>query len=227
MAALGKMESLNQSIRQSLPTMVKVARENPEAQIMIRVVRFGDEAKWHFETAHKVEEFQWQDLVAGGLTAMGSALELVAQDLNPDVIGRRALPPIILLISDGKPTDNFNKGLEVLLAQPWGKQSVRIAIAIGSDADKQVLRRFTGEESGKESDKAQLPTGGKAPSRVLSASNATALAQYIEWASTVVVSSVSMPATRLNEEQGTPVIGMIDMPPTILASPQEAESVLW
>ena len=52
----------------------------------------------------------------------------------------RALPPVLVLISDGQPTDDFGKGLEDLLGQPWGKKAVRVAIAIGDDADLEVLR---------------------------------------------------------------------------------------
>jgi len=40
----------------------------------------------------------------------------------------RALPPVLVLISDGQPTDNFQKGLDKLIAQLWGQKAVHIAI---------------------------------------------------------------------------------------------------
>ena len=99
---------------------------------------------------------------------MGKALQLVADQLNPDVMPRRALPPVLVLISDGKPTDDFNSGLRTLMDQPWGKKAVRIAIAIGDDADKDTLQRFIGHPE----------------LEPLRANNAEALVKYVKWVST-------------------------------------------
>jgi hypothetical protein len=41
MAAQGKMQSLNQAIRQSLPGMADVAHQNPEARVLVRALRFA------------------------------------------------------------------------------------------------------------------------------------------------------------------------------------------
>jgi len=219
MAALGKMQSLNQSIKQSLPNMVKVARENPEAQLLVRVINFGDDAQWHHEKPTKVDDFEWDDLKPGGLTAMGAALELVASELTSEVMGERALPPIILLISDGQPTDDFEKGLRALDQTEWGRVAVRLAIAIGSDVDLGLLKRFTGELD--EETQWKAGQGDKQASRVLSASNAIKLAQYIEWVSTVVVGSVSLPATQLNTTDQGDKSTLPIVPATVLADPHD------
>ena len=73
---------------------------------------------------------------------MGTALEMVAQQLKTPPMSDRALPPVLVLLSDGQPTDDFEKGLRALMAQPWAKKAVRIAIAIGQDADEDVLQKF-------------------------------------------------------------------------------------
>ena len=52
--------------------------------------------------------------------------------------------PAIILLSDGGPTDNFEGGLKVLQGNSWFKNAIKIAIAIGDDADKNVLKEFTG-----------------------------------------------------------------------------------
>ena len=72
MAAQGKMQALNQAIRQSLPGMVEVAHQNPEARILVRAVRFADQAGWHLVEATPVQELQWRDLEAGGTTDRGA-----------------------------------------------------------------------------------------------------------------------------------------------------------
>ncbi|MFN5160945.1 MAG: vWA domain-containing protein, partial [Cyanobacteriota bacterium] len=82
MQAQGKIQSLNQAIRSSLPGMAAVARENPEARVLVRAVRFADHAHWHIAEPTPVEQLQWLDLQAAGITAMGEALQLVAAELR-------------------------------------------------------------------------------------------------------------------------------------------------
>jgi uncharacterized protein YegL len=82
MAAQGKMQALNQAIRQSLPGMAEVARQNPEARVLVRAVSFADRAIWHIAEPTPVQQLQWVDLQAGGITAMGEALGLVAAALR-------------------------------------------------------------------------------------------------------------------------------------------------
>jgi hypothetical protein len=114
--------------------MARVARENPEARVLVRAVRFADRANWHIGEPTPVERLQWHDLQAGGVTAMGEALELVADQLASPPMEERALPPVLVLISDGQPTDDFDTGLARLLRQPWAQKAVRLAIAVGGAA---------------------------------------------------------------------------------------------
>jgi hypothetical protein len=92
------------------------------------------------------------------------------------------------------------------MRQPWAQKAVRLAIALGHDADLEVLQQFIGPEP---------PGGGRSPRRPLQASNATSLAQYIQWASTAVVGAASMPASQV---QGAAAgnIPLPDLPPTVL-----------
>ena len=115
--------------------MKKVADDNPNAQVLVRAVKFSNGAQWHISQPTPVADFAWNDLPAEGETDMGKALSLVAEQLKMPPMSERALPPVLVLISDGQPTDDFDKGLKDLLDQPWGKKAVRIAISIGQDAD--------------------------------------------------------------------------------------------
>jgi uncharacterized protein YegL len=112
-------------------------------------------------------------------TDMGTALEMVAERLQIPLMSDRALPPVLVLISDGQPTDNFQKGLEKLMAQPWGKKAVRIAIGIGRDVDEDVLQKFIGNSE----------------ITPLKANNPEALTEYIKWASTAVLKAASSPVS--------------------------------
>ena len=115
-------------------------------------------------------------------TDMGMALTMLAEQLKIPPMPQRALPPVIVLITDGQPTDDFDAGLNTLMAEPWGKRAVRIAIAIGKDADHTTLQKFIGHTELKP----------------LHAGNPDALVRYIKWASTAVLKTASSPASQDN-----------------------------
>jgi len=82
MAVDGKIQSLNTAIKEAIPNMQDVADENPNAQVLVRAVRFSDGAQWHVSQPTDIADFKWDDLDAGGVTAMGKALSIVADQLK-------------------------------------------------------------------------------------------------------------------------------------------------
>ena len=72
-------------------------------------------ALWHVETPTAVDDFVWNDLEAYGRTDLGAAIRLLSLELTPEKMGRRALPPVIVLLSDGTPTDDWEKLWRVLM----------------------------------------------------------------------------------------------------------------
>ncbi len=178
----GKIQALNNAIREAIPHMQAIANENPNAEILVRAIKFSDGAAWHIAQPTPIEKFQWVDLTSGGLTDMGEALTLLSEELKIPPMSDRALPPVLVLISDGLPTDDINNGLKTLMALPWGKKSVRIAIAVGEDADQEILQRFIDNPNIKP----------------LQANNADQLVKYIKWVSTVILKSASSPSSQVN-----------------------------
>jgi len=142
MAEGGKIEALNNAIREVAPAMRKAAEGNPEVQFYVRAIRFSSGASWHIEQPTKLTELRWVDLQADGETDLGQAFALLAEELENMPQNTRMLPPQIVLISDGKPTDDWRGALQGLLSIPWGRRAVRQAIAIGQDADHETLRKF-------------------------------------------------------------------------------------
>jgi uncharacterized protein YegL len=47
-------------------------------------------------------------------------------------------------MSDGEPTDDYKKGLSELRENKWYKYAIKVAVAIGEDANIDVLKEFTG-----------------------------------------------------------------------------------
>jgi uncharacterized protein YegL len=139
-------------------------------------------------------------------TDMGRALSMLAEQLKIPPMADRALPPVVVLITDGQPTDDFGKGLKALMDQPWGKRAVRIAIAIGKDADLAPLQTFIGHSELKP----------------LRADSPEALVKYIKWASTAVLKSASSPATQAQNASPSGLNIPIPQPPQI-DSPKDGE----
>ena len=204
MGVHGKIQALNTAIREAIPHMRRVAKDNPNAKMLVRAVRFSDGAYWHIAQPVPVEQFEWVDLQAKGVTDMGKALELVAEQLTMPPMPERGLPPVLVLISDGLPTDDFAAGLNALLDLPWGKKAVRIAIAIGEDANLEVLQRFINNSKLKP----------------LRANNPEALTTHIRWASTAVLKSASSPHSEPKGASGGGNVP-IPTPPSTPGGPQD------
>lgn len=75
-----KIGQLNFAIRESIPHMRTVADENPNAAVLVRAIKFSSGAQWHVATPTPIDQFQWTDLSTSGVTDMGRALKMVAED---------------------------------------------------------------------------------------------------------------------------------------------------
>ena len=74
---------------------------------------------------------------------MGGCFDLVREMVEDRaVIPGRAYRPTIVLVSDGQPTDTWQPPLEALLGSERGGKAFRMALAIGADADHEVLKAF-------------------------------------------------------------------------------------
>jgi len=175
MGVEGKIQALNNAIRDSIPAMRAAAQGHPEVEVKVRAIKFSSGAQWHISQETPVETFEWKDLTADGVTDLGKALELLVDAFDMQKIGDRAKPPVIVLVSDGQPTDDWKSNLDKLNKLPWGKKAVRVAISIGQDADKEVLQKFVNNPEFK----------------VLEANNAQALVDCIKWVSTIAVKKAS------------------------------------
>jgi uncharacterized protein YegL len=198
-----KIQSLNYAIANALPEMRAAAKSNPYARVLVRALRFATEACWMNKEPVPIAEFQWHDIDADGETAMGQALALVAQELAGLRLVGRFLPPVLILVTDGQPTDDFEEGLRQLMAQPLGRAAIRLAVAIGSDADLSRLQDFIANSE----------------IRPLQAGNSDSLAELISFASKSGISLSSRP------------VGSVQVAPKVIApetvAKRGSESWVW
>lgn len=142
-----KIGAVNDAVANVLPMLNEISDENPDAEIKIAALEFSSSINWLYSEPKLASDFIWQDVQANGLTSLGAACLELSSKLSRSGFMQSAsgsFAPAIILLSDGGPTDDFENGLKKLKENNWFKAAIKIAIAIGDDADKEVLRQFTG-----------------------------------------------------------------------------------
>jgi uncharacterized protein YegL len=141
-----KIGEVNTAIREVVPELQDIG--GADIDLKIAVLEFSIGCRWQNPSGPvSVNSFFWSNLSAEGGTDMGAAF----QELN-DKLSRNSflkapsasVAPVILLLSDGQPGDDYRSALAVLKNNNWYKSAVKVAIAIGNDADQDVLAEFTG-----------------------------------------------------------------------------------
>jgi len=178
-----KIQQLN-TCMETLKPLLEVEGIKQSVEIVVRVVEFGsnDDAKWTVGSAasgDKIDEFIWTPLQAtGACTPTSKALNLVADALNEEFLGKRTLRPVIILLSDGECTDSdqvYVAACDKLAAKIEG---VATRIAVGVDgANVAQLERF-----------ASCDGVTKKP-LVYVAKNVEEMVQILRWTSVVSIKS--------------------------------------
>lgn len=142
-----KIGAVNEAINDVIPELKDLSETNADAQIKIAVLTFSSGANWMYQQPIEAENFKWNYLDVGGVTDMGIAFSMLNDKLSrkefmSDIAGSFA--PAIFLMSDGGATDDYRKGLEKLKGNNWFKYAIKVAVAIGQDADMETLMDFTG-----------------------------------------------------------------------------------
>jgi uncharacterized protein YegL len=144
MAENGKIEALNASLKEMIATFSKESRLR--AEIQVGLITFGGVAETHLPLTAANSVTGFEALNANGSTPMGVAFELAIQLLeDKELIPSRAYRPILILLSDGQPTDDWEPALKALCESERAQKATRFAMAIGPDADEGMLREFAND----------------------------------------------------------------------------------
>lgn len=142
-----KIGALNDAITNIMPMISEISNTNPDAEIKVAALQFSSGTSWLYDEPKSASDFIWQDQSAGGLTSLGEACIQLEKVLHRDGFMKSAsgsYAPVVILLSDGGATDDYDKGIEKLKLNNWFKAAIKIAIAIGDDCDKDELKKFTG-----------------------------------------------------------------------------------
>lgn len=143
-----KIGSLNSTMEELLPSLIGVGEASTD--VKIAVMKFSTKVEWVTPNPVRIEEYQhWNRLEPEGLTFMGDAFMELSKKLSRNSFLNApslSFAPVIFLLSDGSPNDDWKKGLETLKENKWFQYGLKIALGIGSEVNMDVLREFTGND---------------------------------------------------------------------------------
>lgn len=142
MSTNGKIDALNIALKDFINS---IKGEDTAIDIKIALFSFGEnEAKCELPLT-SVDDID-PDLYsfsALGRTPMGQVFKLI-KDMIEDksIVSSRSYKPTLVLLTDGIPTDDYMESMTNLINEGRSSKSFRIAMAIGDDADKNMLASF-------------------------------------------------------------------------------------
>jgi von willebrand factor, type A len=134
-----------EAVKNGVQMMVHSLRQNPQAieTAFVSIITFDSEAKQLIPLTD-LASFQTIDLKAAGTTALGAALSLLADKLENEVTKttleqKGDWKPIVFIMTDGVPTDDWQAGFQKLKAV---KKGLIVGCAAGNNANDKVLKEI-------------------------------------------------------------------------------------
>jgi uncharacterized protein YegL len=135
-----------EAVKMGLRQLRSDLQSDPQAleSVWLSVITFDNSAR-QVVPLTEIGSFQEPKLEASGTTALGEALKVLLSCIDREVRKTTASQkgdwkPLIFLMTDGQPTDSWEKPAEDLRKRRPGNI---IACAAGSAADDKVLKRIT------------------------------------------------------------------------------------
>lgn len=182
-----------EAIKNGLSTLVTALRSDPHAleTAFLSVITFDSGAR-QVVPLTDLASFQEPSFTAQGSTSLGEALTLVSKSIDNDV--KKSGPdqkgdwkPLVFIMTDGQPTDDWQKGLSKFKSSKTG---MVVACAAGSGADTALLKQIT-------ENVVMLDTADKAT-----------ISAYFKWVS----SSITMSSIKL-EKNNSETTSLNELPP--------------
>ena len=139
-----RIGAVNSAVEEAIPEMRNIG--GSDSIIKFAPLTFGLGVKWIWPNGPEpVETATWNRLPADGMTPMGAAFRELNVKLSKTGFLKRpsmSFSPVIFLLTDGFPNDDWNSGLELLKKNTWFKNALRIGVGIGDDADMDMIKKF-------------------------------------------------------------------------------------
>lgn len=182
-----------EAVKNGVQMMMHSLRQNPQAieTAFVSIITFDSDAK-QIVPLTDLASFHMVDIKASGVTSLGAALALLADKLETEVTTttleqKGDWKPLIFVMTDGIPTDNWQQGYNKLKAVNKG---LIVGCAAGQGADDAILRQITNSVVR------------------LDSADSESISKFFQW----VTASISTTSTKV-EELGKEVTGLDQLPP--------------
>ncbi len=135
-----------EAVKNGVQVLISTLRQDPYAleTAYLSIITFDSSAK-QIVPLTELSMFQMPDIQASGTTALGDALSLLANKVSTEVAKttlevKGDWKPLVFIMTDGEPTDNWQKGLSDFQKQKFG---MVVACAAGQGANTNVLKQIT------------------------------------------------------------------------------------
>lgn len=183
-----------EQVKNGVQMLVSGLRQDPHAleTAYLSVVTFDSSAR-EVVPLTELTAFQIPAIEATGQTSLGDGLSLVAESAKRDVAKSTATQkgdwrPMVFIMTDGMPTDNWRKGLERFRREKWG---IMVGCSVNG-GDAATLKEIVGE----------------GPVVALDTADSQAMRAFFKW----VTASVST-SSRSVEQAGKELSGPSELPP--------------
>lgn len=142
-----KMGELNTVMEELIPEIRRVGEADTE--VKVAVLTFSTEVRWMYSNPIPIEDFEWARLRASGVTSMGAAFKELNHRMSRNSFLNSpslSFAPVIFLMTDGYPSDDYKDGLKELQTNSWYKFGLKAALGIGQEANDNILAEFTGSK---------------------------------------------------------------------------------
>ncbi len=136
------IDMLNKAVKAMIAEFKKA--ETMETFIKLSIITFGNNGVELHTPLAEVSKIDFQSLVVGGSTPMGTALEMAkAMIEDKSIFKGRDYRPAVVLLSDGAPNDSgWENKLDAFISNGRSSKCDRMAVSIGSGTDENVLKKF-------------------------------------------------------------------------------------
>ena len=142
---VSRIQILNQAVTEMIASFAK--EEQLEHEFLVSVITFGASVSVHLPPT-KASRVEWEPLVAAGETPMGEAIATAKRLIeDKETTPSRAYRPVVVLVSDGKPTDRWEASLDSFVGTGRSTKCDRVALAIGAGTDEEMLQKFIADTS--------------------------------------------------------------------------------
>ena len=135
-----------EAVRNAMQILLSELQGDPNAleTAYLSVITFNDTPS-QIVPLTDISSVQLPDIEAGGGTALGAALQLLADKLKTELKQNEGeikgdWKPLIFLMTDGMPTDSIENGIQAIKSSHTG---TFVACAAGPKADPELLKRIT------------------------------------------------------------------------------------